>query len=364
MVDVLSRRALNRALLARQMLLERSATSPASAIGHLVGMQAQVPTDPYIGLWSRLDGFRLETLEALLESRKAVRIAAMRGTVHLLLAEDALALRPLTQVVFDRAFPHTPFGKGSKGADAAAVVAAARKAVHGKAMTLVDLRKVLAPRFPEFDAAHLSYLFHYAAPLVQVPPRGLWSKGGAPKVTTLDHWLGRPMPKRPSIEKIVLRYLAAFGPASVMDAQGWSGLTKLAPVFETLRKQLVTFADDTGRELFDLPDAPRPDEDTPAPPRFLPVYDNVTLGFANRDRIINAKPKKPPADNAWVKSFTIDGFVAGFWKVEAAGKKRATLKLEPFGKLAKKDERALIAEGRRLLKFVAPKAEHAVETVA
>jgi hypothetical protein len=352
----LSSRALNRALLARQMLLTRSPMAVADAIGHLVGMQAQVPTDPYVGLWSRLKDFRPEALEHLLVEREAVRIAAMRGTIHLMLAADALQLRTLTQSVFDRAFPHTPFGKGSKGVDAAAVVKAARIAVETEAMTLAELRKILAPKFPEFDAEHLSYLFHYAAPLVQVPPRGLWSKSSAPKVTTVEHWLGKAVVRRPAADKIVLRYLAAFGPASVMDAQAWSGLTRLAPVFEKLRPELVTFADDTGRELFDLPDAPRPDEDTPAPPRFLPTYDNVTLGFANRDRIINAKPRNKPADNAWVKSFTVDGFVAGFWKVTAG-----TMTLEPFGVLSKKDRTALVAEGHRLLTFLAPKRKpHAV----
>ncbi len=331
----------------------------ADAIGHLVGLQAQVPTDPYIGLWSRLQDFRPQSLEQLLVDRKAVRIAAMRGTIHLMLAADALQLRTLTQPVFDRAFPHTPFGKGSKGVDAAAVVRAARAAVEANAMTLVELRKILAPRFPEFDAAHLSYLFHYAAPLVQVPPRGLWSKSSAPKVTTVEHWLGKPVAKRPAVDKIVLRYLAAFGPASAMDAQSWSGLTKLGPVFEKLRPRLVTFADDGGRELFDLPEASRPDADTPAPPRFLPVYDNLTLGFANRDRIAGAKPRKPPADNVWVKSFTVDGFIAGFWK-EAGG----TLTLEPFGAVSKKQTSALVAEGRRLLAFLAPDEKHEVAIVA
>ncbi len=338
---------LNRALLARQMLLERRAMPASDAIGFLLGMQAQIPTDPYVGLWSRLAEFDPLELSALLADRKAVRMAAMRGTVHLMLAADALELRPLTQVVFDRSFPHTPFGKGAKGVDRAKVVAAARKAITAKPMTLVELRKVLEPQFPSFKGEHLAYLVHYAAPLVQVPPRGLWGKGGAPKVTLLDHWLGKPVAKRPAIDKIVLRYLAAFGPASVMDAQSWSGLTKLTPVFEKLRPQLVTFEDNTGRELFDLPKAPRPDEDTPAPPRFLPVYDNLTLGFANRDRILDLKPKRPPDQNAWVKTFTVDGFVAGFWKI-AAGE----LTLEPWRKLTKKERDALAAEGRRLLRFL------------
>jgi hypothetical protein len=347
MAEVLSPRALNRALLARQMLLKRADMSVAEAIGFLLGMQAQIPTDPYLGLWSRLTDFDPAELSELLLQRKAVRMAAMRGTVHLMLTGDALQLRPLTQVVFDRTFPHTPFGKAARDADRAKVLAAGRKALENTPMTLVELRKLLEPKFPPFKGEHLAYLVHYAAPLVQVPPRGLWRKGGAPRVTTLERWAGKAMAKRPAVEEIVLRYLAAFGPASVMDAQSWSGLTKLAPVFEKLRPRLVTFADESGRELFDLPDAPRPDADTPAPPRFLPVYDNLTLGFANRERILNLKPKRPPDQNAWVKTFTVDGFVSGFWRVTGG-----RLELEPWRSLTKKEQGALTAEGRRLLGFL------------
>jgi hypothetical protein len=344
---ILSSRALNRALLARQMLLERRVMPVADAIRLLLGLQAQIPSDPYVALWSRLADFEPADLSALIETRAAVRAAAMRGTVHLMLARDALELRPMSQTVFERTFPHTPFGKGTRDADVAKVVAAARKALAGNAMTLAELGKALAPRFPPFKAEHLAYLVHYAVPLVQVPPRGMWGRSSAPKVTMLDHWLGKPLAKRPRVDAIVLRYLAAFGPASVMDAQSWSGLTKLGPVFEKLRPQLVTFEDENGRELFDLPDAPRPDADTPAPPRFLPVYDNLTLGFANRDRILNIGPKKAPPQNTWVKTFTVDGFVAGFWRKAGGG-----LELEPWRTLAKKERTALAAEGRRLFAFL------------
>jgi hypothetical protein len=359
MTNVLSPRALNRALLARQMLLERSTMPVADAVGFLLGMQAQVPTDPYVGLWSRLADFDPQALSRLIEQRAAVRVAAMRGTVHLMLAEDALELRPLTQPVFERSFPHTPFGKGARGADRAKVVAAARKAIEAKPMTLVELRKVLEPMFPPFKGDHLAYLVHYAAPLVQVPPRGMWGKSSAPKVTTLDHWVGSRLVMKPSIDAIVLRYLAAFGPASVMDAQSWSGLTKLGPVFEKLRPKLVTFEDNTGRELFDLPKAPQPNENAPAPPRFLPVYDNLTLGFANRDRILNLQPKTPPAQNTWVKTFTVDGFVAGFWKIEGGA-----LELDPWRPLTKKESAALAAEGRRLVRFMEGTAKAEVRFVS
>lgn len=224
-------------------------------------------------------------------------------------------------------------------------------------MTWAEIRKHLSARWPEHDAMAILRAVQFKLALVQVPPRGMWGKSGAPRVATLETWLKKPLAK-PSPQKMVLRYLAAFGPASVMDAQAWSGLTKLAPIFEDLRSKLVTFRDDTGRELFDLPNAPRPDEDTPAPPRFLPIYDNAILGFANRDRILRPGfgPKRKLLENAWVKSFLLDGFVSGFWKVDE-GKANATLILEPFGTLTKKDMAALSAEGKRLLKFVAPGAK-------
>jgi Winged helix DNA-binding domain len=321
----------------------------ADAIEHLVGLQAQVPTDSYYALFARLEGFEPRALEDLIVARKAVRIAVLRGTLHLLSARDALAIRPLVQPVLSRTLKATAFGRNSRGVDMDALIAAGRAAVEAKPLTLAELRKVLGPQFPGYPTDALSYAFHYNAPLVQVPPRGLWEKSGPSRVTTAESWLGKPLAK-PSAEKIVRRYLAAFGPASVIDAQAWSGLTKLDAVFEKLRPKLVTFRDQGGRELFDLPEAPRPDPDTKAPPRFLPVYENVVLGFANRDRILRGGPKTPPTENAWVKTYLLDGFVAGFWKI-VEGKAAATLEIAPFGPLTRKDRAALAAEGHRLLAF-------------
>jgi hypothetical protein len=286
-----------------------------------------------------------------------VRIAVMRGTLHLVSARDALTMRAWVQPVLTRTLVATEWGKKTRGVDMDALVAAGRAAVEGKPLTLAELRPVLATAFPRYDATALSWAFHYLAPLVQVPPRGLWGEGGLPRVTTLETWLRKPLAE-PTPEKMVLRYLAAFGPASVADMQAWAGLTKLSAVFEALRPKLVTFRDETGRELFDLPDAPRPAADTPAPPRFLPVYDNVTLGFANRDRILAGVPPRAVPQSVNVRAFLIDGFVAGFWKAEET-RGRATLTLEPFGALAKKDQRVLVAEGRRLLAFATPEAEKA-----
>lgn len=354
MKRVASVRALNRALLARQMLMRRARVPPSCALESLVGLQAQLPGDPYVALWSRLERFDPLALSKLIATRKAVRIVVMRGTLHLLTARDALALRPLVQPALSRMFAGTAWGRSVAGVSTSALLAAGRRAVETRPLTLAELRPLLSARFPGRDATALAYAFHYATPLVQVPPRGLWRTSGAPRVTTAPRWLGRPLARLPP-EKLVLRYLAAFGPASVADAQAWSGLTGLHPVFERLRPRLVSLSDEAGRELFDLEKASRPDPDEPAPPRFLPVYDNAILGFARRERILSGAPARAVPQNLNVRSFLVDGFVAGFWKIVEA-KSRATLVLEPFARLARKDSAALVAEGERLLAFAAPDA--------
>jgi hypothetical protein len=238
-VEVLSPRALNRALLARQMLLERKTMRVADAVVHLVGMQAQIPTDPYFGLWSRLTGFRPDELSDLIATRKAVRTVVMRGTLHLVAADDALELRALVQPALSRMLASTAHGKNTQGLDLNALLAAGRAALDEKPLTLAEIRGVLVRQWPKHDPDVLGQMFHYQAPLIQVPPRGLWGKGGAARVTTVEAWLGRPLAARPSAEAAVLRYLAAFGPASVMDAQPWAGLTRLGPVFEALRRRAL-----------------------------------------------------------------------------------------------------------------------------
>jgi hypothetical protein len=354
---VLTPLALNRALLAREFLLERAAVTPAAALERLVGMQAQVPGDPYLGLWSRLAGFDAADLSALIETRKAVRIGSLRGTIHLMTADDALAIRPLMQPVFDRVLFSNAESRPLKGRDVTSIIAAARAAVEATALTWLELRRHLAEEWPDVPDVALLRAAQFSLPLVQVPPRGLWGKAGAARVTTMEAWL-KKKPKGMPLAKLVLRYLAGFGPASVMDAQAWSGLTKLAPVFEALRPKLAVFRSADGRELFDLPAAQRPDEATPAPVRFLPVYDNVTLGFANRERIVRpdiGPPRALPL-NGQVRAFLVDGFVAGFWRL-VMEKDVATLFLEPFRPLTKKEMAALTAEGRRLMKFAEPGAD-------
>ncbi len=254
---------------------------------HLVGLQSQVPHNPYTGLWSRLAEFRPESLSKLLEDRDVVRIGVMRGTIHLITADDCLLLRPLTQPVFEgQLWRHRDFSPHLRGVDLDPVVEAGRTALE-EPRTGTELRAFLAARFPKLDAAALAYACQMRLALVQVPPRGLWGKSAQVRWTTAETWLGRPLAADPPLDAVVLRYLAAFGPASVADVATWCRLTGLRQVVERLRPQLVTLPDERGRELFDLPDAPRPDPDSPAPVRFLPEYDNLLLSHDDRSRFVS-----------------------------------------------------------------------------
>ncbi|HEX5914286.1 MAG TPA: winged helix DNA-binding domain-containing protein, partial [Rubrobacter sp.] len=188
--------------------------------------------------------------------------------------------------------------------------------------------------------------------LVQVPPRGVWGRSGPAAHTTAESWLGRPLDSSPSIEDIVLRYLGAFGPATVKDVQTWSGLTRLGEVVERLRPRLRVFRDESGKELFDVPDAPMPDPDIPAPPRFLPEFDNLILSHADRTRFIADEYRKALTSKYGMvpAAFLVDGFVRGTWKSERS-RGRATQEIKPFEPLAREHRAALAEEGERLLRF-------------
>jgi hypothetical protein len=354
--DVLGRRALNRALLERQLLLRRRKLSAAEAIEHLVGMQAQVPNSPYVGLWTRLDGFRPDELARLIEDRRAVRTAVMRSTIHLVSARDCLALRPVVQPVLDRDLYRGTFGRGIAGMDTGALVAAGRALVEERPRTSAELGRLLQEEWPDRDASSMANAIRNLVALVQVPPRGIWGKSGQATLTTAEAWLGHPVESDPSPDKMVMRYLAAFGPATVRDVQTWSGLTRLGEVTGRLRPRLRTFRDEHGNELLDLPEAPRPDPDTPAPPRFLPEFDNVLLSHADRTRIISNENRKVLARDRLMRAVLVDGFVCGTWNITRR-RGAATLLIEPFEPLPDRERDALAEEGELLVRFVGEGAE-------
>ena len=356
---VLGRRELNRALLERQLLLRRSEVSAFDAIEHLVGMQAQSPLAPYVGLWTRLEGFQPDELVQLMSDREVVRIALMRNTVHLVSAEDCLMLRPLTQVIFDRDLHvNTTFAPRLRGMDVGALAAAGRALVEERPRTNAELGALLRERWPDRDAASLVFAIRSQVPLVQVPPRGIWEKGGQVTCTSAEAWLGRSLHADPSPDAMVMRYLAAFGPATVKDVQQWCGLTRLREVVERLRLRLMTFRDEAGNELFDLPDAPRPDPDTPAPVRFLPEYDNLLVSHADRSRVISeADLKTVRATERLVRgSVLVDGFFRGLWQIKRQ-RGVAALHIESYGPLSNHDRDTLAEEGAHLLTFAASKAK-------
>jgi hypothetical protein len=312
-------------------------------------MQAQVPRDPYVALWSRLDGFRPEELEGLLERREAVRMTLMRGTIHLVTDRDCLALRPALQRVERLFWTGTPFGKRLGGVDVDEVAAAGRALLREEPRTRAQLRALLAERWPGADAEALASAVAYLVPVVQIPPRGLWSRSGRATLTTAEAWLGRRLPRSAEPDAAVRRYLAAFGPASVRDIATWSGLTGVRELVERLRPGLRTFTDERGAELFDLPEAPLADPGTPAPVRFLPEYDNVFLSHADRSRIVDPADR-PRFGSQAGRSFAVvlvGGFIRAVWRREDGA-----VVVTPLRRLSRRDAAAVGAEGRRLARFL------------
>jgi hypothetical protein len=345
-------RALNRATLSRQLLLRRSPLTASAAVGHLLGLQAQNVKPPYYALAARLDGFAPERLSTLMADREVVRIVTMRSTIHTHTADDCLTLRPLVQPAREREL--TNFRKGLAGVDLDRLAALARELVEAEPRTMQQLRAALGTEWPDADPQALGIAARCRLPLVQVTPRGLWDRSGQVALTTAEHWLGRPARQAPAPDAVVRRYLAAFGPASVKDMQTWAGLTRLRDTFERLRPQLLAFRDANGVELFDLPDAPRPDAGTPAPPRFLPEFDNLLLSHADRTRVVPPEYRgRSWAGNTAYRTLLVDGFLAGVWKLAGDA-----LVVEPFGKLTRAQREDVVEEAGRMLQTMHPEASY------
>jgi len=354
---LLSTRTLNRTLLARQLLLERSAMAPAAALEHLVGLQAQNPGSPYQALHARLAAFDPLALSGLLARREAVRMVLMRGTIHLVTAGDAARLRPVVQPVLDRElFANRTWAPGVAGVDLAPVLAYGRELVEERPRSMAELRAAIAARWPDRDPASLAYAIRNRLPTVQATPRGLWGRTGGVTLTTLDAWAGRTIEDDDAPDAMLLRYLRAFGPAAVADATAWSRLTGLREAFERLRPSLRTYRDERGRELFDVPDGTVEDEDAAAPVRFLPDFDNALLGHADRSRIVPPLPWPSLGDNVTTPTFLVDGFVAGIWK--PAGKGAATsIELRALASITALDRRAVEGGAAALLAMLEPRAD-------
>lgn len=351
-VETLTRRALNRATLERQLLLRRADLPALIVIERLCGLQAQDPDPPYIGLWSRIDAFGIDDLTRSLYRREVVRATLFRGTQHLVTAEDYLWLRPLLQPMLDR-WQKGGFGGFTAGLDLGELAAAARAVLGEDTLTRPELGRALAERWPGRDPVALARSVQGLLPVVHPPPDGTWGRRGTTPFTLAEHWLGRPLAAEPSARELVVRYLAAFGPATVRDVQAWSGMTRLGEVIESLRPRLRVFGNEDGRELFDLPEAPRPDPDVPAPVRFLAALDNVVLAHADRTRVVSDDRRGHVVVEAAV---TVDGFVHGLWSVKR-DRGTATLVVRLFEPLSGRDEAAVTEEGARLLRFAAPDAD-------
>jgi hypothetical protein len=349
--EVLSQRALNRATLARQYLLERAPVRAIDAIEHLGGMQAQAPLAPYVGLWTRLKDFAPGELSVLTEERQVVRLHLMRNTVHLVSARDCLSWRRLFYPLHAAQFS-AHFRAGTEGVDRDALLRQAKRLLEERPRTRAELGKLLAGRWPDAEPSALAHAATHHIALCQVPPRGIWGKTGPAAWAPVESWLGAPLRSVP-VDALVLRYLGAFGPARVADIQLWSGLTRLGEVVERL--PVRTFRGADGRPLYDLPDAPRPAEDTPAPPRFLPEYDNLLLSHADRTRVIPGQRAVPlpPGNGATTGTFLVDGSWQGTWQI-----RDQALHIRPFTKPRHADRNALLAEAEQLCAFVAPQAEY------
>jgi Winged helix DNA-binding domain len=351
--ETLTKRELNRTFLGRQLLLERRRMAPADALEHLVGMQAQNPLDPYFGLWSRLEGFDPMELSGLVERREAVRAWLMRGTIHLVTARDCLTLQPVMGSVMRKAFLGSRFARAASEVDWDELAAATDEMLADGPMTRADIGRALAERWPEVRVETLGLAASHMVPMLQVPPRGMWGTTHRATQAHVERFLGRRLAENDDPGEAILRYLRAFGPAAPKDVRAWSYKTGLRDVIDGLRPELVTYHDENGTELLDVPDGDFPDPETPAPPRFLPEYDNALLSHEDRSRVI------APGETSrlwWKGTVLVDGFVAGTWKLERE-KTGAALAIGPWSEWRKADRDAVAAEGERLLAFAAADAE-------
>jgi hypothetical protein len=338
------------------MLLGREEAGVVDAVERLGAMQAQEPRPPFIGLWSRVEGFDPADLRAALHKRSLVRAMTMRATLHLMSAADYRAVRAALEPVMATAMKVL---KGrAEGLDLKTVLPAARSFLEDGPRTFAEIRDHLAALFPEVDERALGYAVRTRMHLVMVPTDDRWAFPATSAFTLAEEWLGAPVEPGASPQELVRRHLAAFGPASAADVQAWCGLTGMAAVLEEMRPGLRAFRTEAGRELLDLPDATRPDEDVPAPARLLPEFDSLVLAHADRTRVIADEHRAGLVTrNLRVRAtFLWDGFAAGTWTAQRT-RGTATLTLTPFARLPRGATKALEGEAEALIRFTEPEAK-------
>jgi hypothetical protein len=341
------------------MLLARERVTPLRAIERLVGMQAQFPRPPYLGLWARLANFQRDDLTKLVEQRKVVRATFLRGTLHLATAKDFVAFRPTMQPVLDAGMHAILKALGAR-VDPERLTERAQAILAEGPQTFEEVRDRLARAEPNANERAMGFAVRMLLPLVQVPvgKEAPWAFSANCRFALAEQWLGKPIPTGgPSpADALVLRYLAGYGPASVADAQAWSGLPKLRDTFERLRPRLATFRDEPGRELFDLPDAPRPDGDAPAPVRLVADYDNLITTRADERFVAKGHRSSVFLPGLRIAATVlVDGFVAGAWRLERK-RDAATVTVEPFAPFSARTRKEVAAEAEALLRFVEPDA--------
>jgi len=336
------------------MLLGREKITVTRAIERLFGMQAQLARPPYVGLFSRIEGFGAEDLRTAVQDRTVVRATLMRGTLHVMTAKDYALFRPVLQVALDHGLKSV-LRERMKTIDVASIAASAR-AFFETPHTFDELRNSLGKKA---DPRAHAFAARLCVPLVQVADDSPWGYPTVARFIAADAWFENAKKKTAAVDlrELVRRYLAAFGPASVTDAQAWSGIPALGPTFDALRDELTLVHHEGKRELWDLPGSPRPDDDTPAPPIFLPEFDNLVLAYADRTRFVAKAHRKAiylPGLRV-APTFLVDGAVAGVWKVTCV-KSKATLQIDAFDSLSVKVRRALADEGSLLARFIEPDA--------
>ncbi|MBS2025053.1 MAG: AlkZ family DNA glycosylase [Deltaproteobacteria bacterium] len=352
----LSPRDLNRATLARQMLLAREKVPVVKAVERAFALQAQWPKPPFVALWTRLHDFKPEHLADALLDRKLVRATLFRGTIHTVTPQTYADTRPLIQDVLTKACK-TLFKGDFDELDLPAILARARELLHDHPRTFTELRELLQQTFPKVNDRLLGFSVRMNLPLVMAPDDSRWAHPQDAAFALADEWIGAKIETKQTPADLVLRHLSILGPASVVELQAWLGIPNLKPVVESLRPKLIALRDEKKRELFDLPDAPRPGGDVEAPVRLLAEFDNPLNVRADERFVATAHRKQVYLPGLRVAgTFLVDGFVAGAWVVKRE-KKVAAITLTPFGKLDARSKKALEAEADPLCKLLEPEAK-------